>query len=181
MIFSREILIERSDFMEEPAKKYFRLAPGKEVRLKHAFYITCTDVVRDDTGEITELLCTYDPESRGGETPDGRKVKGTLHWVSALHAVDVEVRLLDRLFVKEEMNTLGADDDFRNHLNPDSLQVIGAAKAEAAVAELRPGDHCQFLRHGYFCADAKDTAHGLPVINRITGLRDSWAKQQKKG
>ena len=181
VIFSRELYIERSDFMEDPPKKYFRLAPGREVRLKHAFYITCTDVVRDDAGEITELLCTHDPESRGGETPDGRKVKGTLHWVSAPHAVDVEVRLLDRLFVKEEMNTLGADDDFRNHLNPDSLQVIPAAKAEAAVAELQPGDRFQFLRHGYFCADTKDSTGGLPVINRIAGLRDSWAKQQKKG
>ncbi len=180
MIFSRELYIERSDFMDDPPKKYFRLAPGREVRLKHAFYITCTDVVRDDAGEITELLCTYDPESRGGETPDGRKVKGTLQWVSASHAVNVEVRLFDRLFVKEEMNTLGADDDFRNYLNPDSLQVIPAAKAEAAVAELQPGDHCQFLRHGYFCADTKETAHGLPVINRITGLRDTWAKLQQK-
>jgi glutaminyl-tRNA synthetase len=181
VVFSREILIERSDFMEEPAKKYFRLAPGKEVRLKHAYYITCTDVVRDDAGEIVELRCTYDPESRGGETPDGRKVKGTLHWVSAAHAVDVEVRLFDRLFVKEEMNTLGADDDFRNYLNPESLQVLPAAKAEAAVADVQPGDRFQFLRHGYFCADTKDTAHGIPVINRITGLRDTWAKEQNRG
>jgi len=180
MNFSREIYIERSDFMEDPPKKYFRLGPGREVRLKHAYYITCTDVARDDAGTITELLCTYDPESRGGETPDGRKVKGTLQWVSISHAVDVEVRLFDRLFVKEEMNTLGADDDFRNYLNPDSLQVVSAAKAEAAVADLKSGDRFQFLRHGYFCADTTDTAHGVPVINRITGLRDSWAKQQKK-
>jgi glutaminyl-tRNA synthetase len=137
--------------------------------------------VRDDSGEITELHCTHDPESRGGETPDGRKVKGTLHWVSVDHAVDVEVRLFDRLFLREEMNTLPEGDDFRNHLNPDSLKVIPAAKAEAAVAEIEPGERVQFMRHGYFCADTIDVAHGRPVMNRIAGLRDTWAKVRKKG
>lgn len=179
--FSREIYIERSDFTEDPPKKYFRLAPGREVRLKHAYYVTCTGVVRDDAGEIVELHCTYDPDSRGGETPDGRKVKGTLQWVSVAHAVDVEVRLFDRLFVREEMNTLPADADFREFLNPESLRVVPAAKAETAVMDLAAGDRFQFLRHGYFCVDAKDSVPGRPVINRITGLRDTWAKLQKKG
>jgi glutaminyl-tRNA synthetase len=180
IVFSREIWIERSDFMEDPPKKFFRLSPGKEVRLKHAYYITCDEVVRDESGQVAELRCSYDPESRGGETPDGRKVKGTLQWVSAAHSAEVQVRLFDRLFVKEEMNTLAQDQDFRDLLNPDSLKVIENARAEAAVADLDPGTRVQFLRHGYFCADAVDSRPGAPVMNRITGLRDTWAKLQKK-
>jgi glutaminyl-tRNA synthetase len=179
MHWSREIFIERSDFMEDPPKKFFRLSPGREVRLKHAYYVTCTDVVRDNAGEITEIHCTYDPESRGGETPDGRKVKGTLHWVSCDDAVEVEVRLFDRLFTREDMSAVPADDDFRNYLNPDSLYVVSAV-AEPAAAGLAAGKRCQFLRHGYFAVDPVDSADGRPVFNRITSLRDTWAKMQQK-
>lgn len=177
--FSREIYIERSDFMEDPPKKFFRLAPGREVRLKHAYYITCDEVVRDAEGAITELRCSYDPQSRGGETPDGRKVKGTLHWVNAEHAVPLEVRLYDHLFVREDMVNLG-DLDFRDFVNPDSCVVLDRALAEPAAARLSAGERCQFLRHGYFCADEQDSAPGSPVFNRITGLRDTWAKVKQR-
>ena len=177
--FAREVYIERSDFMEDPPKKFFRLAPGAEVRLKHAYYVTCTDVVRGADGEITEIRCTYDPESRGGETPDGRKVKGTLHWVAVESAVGVEVRIFDRLFTKEDMGSIPDGDDFRNHLNPESLEIVRAA-AEPAAAGLSPGERCQFLRHGYFCMDTADSTPGRPVFNRITNLRDTWAKLQQK-
>ncbi len=175
LTFSREIYIERDDFMEDPPKKFFRLAEGREVRLKHACYITCNEVVKDAGGTVTELRCTYDPESRGGTTPDGRKVKGTLHWVNAADAVPVEVRLFDHLFTREDMVNLG-DRDFREFLNPGSRTVLTGAMAEPGVRGLRPGERCQLLRHGYFVADESDSEPGRPVLNRITGLRDSWAK-----
>ena len=177
--FSRELYIERGDFMEDPPKKFFRLAPGREVRLKHAYYITCDDVIRDDAGNVTELRCSYDPESRGGETPDGRKVKGTLHWVDAANAVPVEVRLYDHLFVREDMVNLG-DLDFRDFVNPESCVVLDGALAEPAATQLSAGERCQFLRNGYFIADEKESKPGKPVYNRITGLRDTWSKKQKR-
>jgi glutaminyl-tRNA synthetase len=174
--FSREIYIERDDFREDPPKKFFRLAPGREVRLKHAYYITCDEVIKDpDSGEVVELRCTYDPESRGGGTPDGRRVKGTLHWVSAPHAVDGEVRLYDHLFTKEDPDE---DSDFKANLNPESLEVIGGCKLEPGLKTVKPGDRFQFLRHGYFCVDP-DSTDDNPVFNRTVSLRDSWAKIEK--
>jgi glutaminyl-tRNA synthetase len=177
--FSREIFIERDDFMENPPKKFFRLAPGQEVRLKHAYYVTCTDVIRDHSGEVQELRCTYDPETRGGWSKDGRKIKGTLHWVSAAHAVPVEVRLYENLFRTSDPAE-GPDGDFRTNINPDSLRTVQAL-AEPALKDAAPGQRFQFLRHGYFCADSKDSKPGAPVFNRTVGLKDSWAKEQKKG
>ncbi|RKX24996.1 MAG: glutamine--tRNA ligase [Candidatus Zixiibacteriota bacterium] len=177
--FSREIYIEREDFREDPPKKFFRLAPGREVRLKHAYFITCERVVKDEqTGEITELHCTYDPASRGGASPDGRKVKGTLHWVSAAHAVRAKVRLYDHLFTKEdpENNESG---DFVDHLNPDSLETLTDCQLEPSLADAAPGDRFQFLRNGYFCVDSVDSKPGALVFNRTVGLRDSWTKIQK--
>jgi len=177
--FSREIYIERSDFMEDPPKKFFRLAPGREVRLKHAYYITCTEVIKDEaTGEVTELHCTYDPETRGGWSQDGRRVMGTLHWVSAAHALDSEVRLYDHLFTKE--NPLDqAEGDFKDHINPDSMEILSGCKAEPSLAKAKPGDRFQFLRLGYFCVDP-DTTKAKPVFNRTVTLRDTWAKIAKK-
>jgi len=175
--FTREIYIERDDFMEDPPKKFFRLSPGREVRLKHAYFITCRDVVRDDrTGEVIELRCTYDPASRGGASPDGRKVKGTLHWVSVPHAIKAEVRLYDRLFVKE--NPFEGDDLVSN-LNPDSLETLTDCRLEPSLANSEPGNRFQFLRHGYFCVDSKDSTPEKLVFNRTVGLRDSWAKVRK--
>jgi glutaminyl-tRNA synthetase len=175
--FWREIYIERDDFREEAPKKYFRLKPGGEVRLKHAYFIKCERVVKDNSGEIIELHCTYDQATKSGEATDGRRVKGTLHWVSASHAVDVEVRLYDRLFNKE--NPL-EDENFIDNLNPDSLEVLTSCKAEPSLAEVRPGDRFQFLRQGYFCVDP-DSTPGKPVFNRTVTLRDSWAKIEGKG
>ncbi len=172
--FSRELYLERDDFMEVPPRKYFRLAVGREIRLKHAYYITCDEVIRNDEGDVVELRCTYDPESRGGESPDGRKVKGTLHWVDAGAAVPVEVRLFDHLFTREDMVNLG-DLNFRDFINPDSRTIVERALAEPAVTRFAAGDRCQFLRHGYFCVDPVDRSPGM-VLNRITGLRDTWAK-----
>ncbi|MFW5784247.1 MAG: glutamine--tRNA ligase/YqeY domain fusion protein, partial [Spirochaetota bacterium] len=177
--FSRELYIERNDFMEDPPKKFFRLAPGREVRLKHAYYITCDEVIRDDAGNVTELRCSYDPESRGGETPDGRKVKGTLHWVNAADALPLEVRLYDHLFVREDMVNLG-DLEFRDFVNPESCVVVDGALAEPAAVKLSAGERCQFLRNGYFIADEKVSTPGRPVFNRITGLRDTWAKVKQR-
>ncbi len=176
--FSRELYIERDDFMEDPPRKFFRLAPGREVRLKHAYYITCDEAIKDGDGNVIELRCTYDPESRGGESPDGRKVKGTLHWVDAAAATPVEVRLFDHLFTREDMVNLG-ELDFRDFVNPESRTIVDRALAEPAVARLQAGDRCQFLRHGYFCVDANDTRPERMVMNRITGLRDSWAKARQ--
>jgi len=180
--FSREIYIERDDFQEDPPKKFFRLAPGREVRLKHAYYITCTDVVKDDQGEVIELHCTYDPESRGGGTPDGRRVKGTLHWVSAPHAVDAEVRLYDYLFAKEmPEEDLPEGGSFMDNVNRDSVEILTGCKVEPSLKDALPEDRFQFLRQGYFVADNVDSKPGSPVFNRTTGLRDTWAKLQKKG
>jgi len=175
--FTREIYIERDDFMEDPPKKFFRLSPGREVRLKHAYFITCRDVVKDDrTGEVIELRCTYDPASRGGASPDGRKVKGTLHWVSVPHAVEAEVRLYDRLFVRENPFEGG---DLVSNLNPSSLESLTDCKLEPSLANAEPGSRFQFLRHGYFCVDSKDSTPEKLVFNRTVNLRDSWAKVQK--
>lgn len=177
--FSREIYIEREDFMENPPKKFFRLSPGKEVRLKHAYFITCTGVVRNGKGEVTELRCTYDPESRGGEAPDGRRVKGTLHWVSVPHAVKAEVRLYDNLFTLRDMSEMEEGKTFRDYLNPGSLEVLGNCFVEPSLAKSAPLDTFQFLRQGYFCADPDSTPE-KPVFNRTVALKDSWAKVVRK-
>lgn len=178
--FSRELYIEADDFMEEPPKKFFRLAPGREVRLRYAYFIKCERVIKDASGNIIELRCTYDPATRGGDAPDGRKVKATLHWVSARHAVAAEVRLYDRLFLKENPS----DDegrDFTEFLNPDSLQTLFPCFLEPALTQAPPCRAFQFERLGYFCADAKDSTPGRPVFNRTVTLRDTWAKIQKQG
>ena len=169
--FARELFIEREDFMEEPAKKFFRLAPGREVRLRGAYFLTCTNVIKDGSGTITELRCTYDPATRGGDAPDGRKVKATLHWVAAKTALDAEARLYDRLFTAEQPD---ADHDYRQHLNPQSLDVR-TAKVEPSVADVTPGQRFQFERLGYFCVDP-DSHGGRLVFNRTVTLKDSWAK-----
>jgi len=176
--FSRVLYIEREDFREDPPKKYFRLAPGREVRLKHAYYITCVGVVKDEqTQEVIELHCTYDPESRGGWTPDNRKVRGTLHWVSAAHALNAEVRLYDRLFTKENPLEEGGA-DFMDYLNPDSLEVLTSCQIEPGLAGATPGSRYQFLRMGYFCVDPDSSGDRL-VFNRTASLRDTWAKIQR--
>ncbi|MHC5160240.1 MAG: glutamine--tRNA ligase/YqeY domain fusion protein [Planctomycetota bacterium] len=177
--FGKEIYIERDDFMEEPPRKFFRLAPGREVRLRYAFFITCNEVIKDDAGNITELHCTYDPQTRGGDAPDGRKVKATLHWVSAEHAVDAEVRLYEHLFKKENPDDTEDGQDFTANINPESLSVLANCKAEPAVAEMKPLDRCQFERLGYFCMDPDSTTEKL-VFNKTVGLRDTWAKIQKQ-
>ncbi|MGD2144484.1 MAG: glutamine--tRNA ligase/YqeY domain fusion protein [Anaerolineae bacterium] len=176
--FSRVLHIERDDFREEPPKKFFRLTPGREVRLKSAYLITCQRVVKDGDGEVVELHCTYDPETKGGEAPDGRRVRGTLHWVSAQHASDVEVRLYDRLFTKEDMGDIPADKQFRDYLNPDSLKVI-AAKAEPSVVGARPADRFQFYRNSYVSVDPDSTEEHL-VFNQTVPLRSTWAKIVKR-
>jgi glutaminyl-tRNA synthetase len=177
--FSREIFIERDDFMEEPPKGYFRLSPGKEVRLKHAYFITCRSVVRDEKGEIAELRCEYDPATRGGDAPDGRKVKGTLHWVSAAHAVRAEVRLYEHLFTLKNLDDMEEGKDYRDYLNPNSLEILPGCLVEPGLVQPRAGDRFQFLRHGYFSVDP-DTRPGMPVFNRIVSLKDTWAKVQQK-
>jgi glutaminyl-tRNA synthetase len=173
--FSRVLYVEQEDFLETPPKKWFRLAPGREVRLKHAYYITCVDVVRDANGSAIELHCTYDPQSRGGGTPDGRKVLGTLHWVSAAHALDAEVRLYDYLFTKPDLNDIEEGKDFRAYVNPNSIQVLTGCKVEPSLARAAPTSLYQFLRMGYFCADP-DSTPGKLVFNRTATLKDSWAK-----
>jgi len=179
--FSREIYIEREDFMEEPPKKFFRLAPGREVRLRYAYFITCVEAVKDTaTGEVTELRCTYDPATRGGDAPDGRRVQGTLHWVSARHAAAAEVRLYDHLFTRENPDETEAGRHFTDHLNPGSLEVLTGCKLEPGLASASPGDRFQFERLGYFCADARDCRPGRLVFNRSVTLRDTWAKIAKK-
>jgi glutaminyl-tRNA synthetase len=174
--FSREVYIERDDFMENPPKKFFRLAPGQEVRLKHAYYITCTRVVKDAAGTVTEVHCTYDPESRGGGTPDNRRVQGTLHWVSVAHAFEAEVRLYDHLFAKPLPEETPEGEDFTVNLNPNSLTVLTGCKLEPSLAAAQPGQRFQFMRNGYFCVDSEDSAPGRPVFNRTVTLRDTWAK-----
>jgi len=174
--FGRELYIERADFMEDPPKKFFRLAPGREVRLRYAFFITCDEVVKDDSGEIVELRCSYDPATRGGDAPDGRKVKATMHWVSAEHAVDAEVRVYDHLF---EVEKPGADGDFVDDLNPDSLKILSDCKLEPALAGVERGTQVQFERLGYFAPDQTSTPQ-TPVYNRIVTLRDTWARIRKQ-
>lgn len=174
--FSRELYIEREDFLEDAPPKYFRLAPGKEVRLKHAYYVTCTEVIKDAAGHITEIRCTHDPKSRGGWTDDGRKVKGTLHWVSAAHARPAEVRLYDQLFLKENPFDVPEGQDVTANLNPDSLRII-QGWIEPGLSEAAPESHYQFLRLGYFCADRYDHSPSHPVFNRIVGLKDSWSRK----
>jgi glutaminyl-tRNA synthetase len=172
--FSRELFIEREDFMESPPAKFFRLAPGREVRLRYAYYITCVRVIRDAGGQVSELVCVYDPESRGGEAPDGRKVRSTLHWVSAPHCAKAEVRLYDRLFTLDDPDDVPEGKTFLDAINPDSLKALEAA-LEPALAEYGADSRVQFERLGYFCVD-KDSAPGRPVFNRIVELRDSWAR-----
>ncbi|MDD2710008.1 MAG: glutamine--tRNA ligase/YqeY domain fusion protein [Verrucomicrobiae bacterium] len=178
--FSRELYIEQEDFREDAPKKYFRLTPAQEVRLRSAYLIKCQKVIKDATGKITELQCTYDPATRGGNTPDGRKVKGTIHWVSAAHALPAEIRLYDRLFTKEDPDNESDGKDFKTHLNPNSLEVIQGF-VEAGLRDAQPGSRFQFERLGYFCVDSMDSKPGHPVFNRTVSLRDSWAKIEKKG
>ena len=178
---SREVFIEREDFEEIPPKKWFRLAPGAEVRLKGACLIRCEETIKNASGEVIELRCTWDPASLGGNAPDGRKVKGTLHWVSAAHAANAEVRLYDRLFTRENPMDVAEGGDWRDTLNPESLTIC-AAKVEASLGVAKIGDRFQFERLGYFCGD-NDTKPGAPVFNRTVALKDSWAKvdAQSKG
>ncbi|MCP4202356.1 MAG: glutamine--tRNA ligase/YqeY domain fusion protein [bacterium] len=178
--FSRELWIERDDFMEDPPKKFFRLGPGREVRLRWAYFITCREVVKNDAGEIVELLCTYDPETRGGQAPDGRKVRGTIHWVSVGHSVPLEVRLYDQLFTKEDPNQVEEGGNFLDNLNVDSIATNSKARGEPSLAAAKPGQSFQFERKGYFCADSKDHSAEHPVFNRTVTLRDTWAKLQKR-
>jgi glutaminyl-tRNA synthetase len=177
--FSREIYIEREDFMEDPPRKFFRLAPGREVRLRYAYFITCVDVVKDDAGRVIELHCTYDPETRGGNALDGRKVKATLHWVSAAHAVEAEVRLYDHLLQTPDSSDSAPANDFTQALNPHSLQILTGCKLEPSLAAAAPGARYQFERQGYFCADSRDSTPSHLVFNRTVTLRDTWAKVQK--
>jgi glutaminyl-tRNA synthetase len=172
--FARELWIERDDFMEDPPPKFFRLAPGREVRLRYAYFVTCTGVVKDASGRIAELRCTYDPATRGGDAPDGRRPKATLHWLSAAHAVPAEVRLYDRLFTRPDP---GADGDPEADINPESETVLDECLVEPALAELPVGETVQFERLGYFCADPDSSAARL-VFNRTLGLRDAWARLQ---
>jgi glutaminyl-tRNA synthetase len=176
--FSGELYIERDDFMEDPPKKFFRLSPGVEVRLRYAYFLKCESVVKDENGEITELLCTYDPATRGGDSPDGRKVKATIHWVSAPHAEKAEVRLYDRLFTVPEPGADGSD--YKEHLNPDSLTVLKDCPVEPGLADAEPGVNYQFERLGYFTPDTRDSKKGALVFNRTVTLRDSWAKEKNK-
>jgi glutaminyl-tRNA synthetase len=174
--FSREIYIERSDFEINPPPKYLRLKPGGEVRLKNAYFIKCTGYETDENGRVTLIRAVYDPASRGGESPDGRKVRGTIHWVSARHAIDAEVRLYDKLFTIENPDDIPDDKDYKDFINPESLVVIKGAKLETSLRDAKPGDRFQFLRMGYFCMDSKDSRPGHPVFNRTVTLKDTWAK-----
>ncbi len=177
--FSRELYLEQEDFMENPPKQFFRLAPGREVRLRYAYFIKCVDVVKDGAGNITELHCTYDPATRGGDAPDGRKVKATLHWVSASHAIDAEVRLYEYLFTKADPEE-DSEGDFRKYLNPKSLEALTSCKLEPSLKDAAAGGRYQFERLGYFCVDP-DSSGGKLVFNRTVTLKDTWAKVQKKG
>jgi len=176
--FSRELYIEREDFMEEPPKKFYRLAPGREVRLRYAYFVTCCEVVKDETGEVVELHCTYDPATRGGDAPDGRKVKATLHWVSAAHSLEAEVRLYDHLFTKGNPDDVENGADFKSNVNPNSLETLLSCRIEPSLAGAAPGSRYQFERLGYFCVDL-DSSVGKLVFNRTVTLRDPWAKIRK--
>jgi len=177
--FSKVIYIERDDFMETASKDFFRLAPGKEVRLRWAYFVKCVSAVKDADGTVTEVHCTYDPATKGGDAPDGRKVKGTIHWVSAKHAIDAEVRLYDHLFTKPDPDDVPEGQDYRVNVNPKSLEVLPGCKLEPSLASMNVGDRCQFERLGYFCVD-RDSKPGSPVFNRAVTLRDAWAKLQQK-
>jgi glutaminyl-tRNA synthetase len=180
--FSREIYIERDDFMENPPKKFYRLAPGREVRLRYAYFVKCLEAVKDPaTGEVVELRCSYDPATRGGDAPDGRRVKSTIHWVSAAQAVDAEVRLYGTLFTKRDAGEVEEGTDWKSNLNPESLIVIRGCKVEPALREAAPGFRFQFERLGYFCADSRDSKPGHPVFNRTVTLHDPWANIRKAG
>jgi glutaminyl-tRNA synthetase len=178
--FSRVLYIEQDDFREDPPKQFYRLAPGREVRLRYAYFIKCTGVVKDDkTGQVTELRCTYDPQTRGGDAPDGRKVKATLHWVSADHALEAEVRLYDSFFTKENPNETEEGKTFKDYINPESLVILKACRVEPGLLGATAGTGCQFERQGYFCTDP-DSSSGKLVFNRTVTLKDTWAKISKK-
>jgi glutaminyl-tRNA synthetase len=172
--FTRELYIERSDFMEEPPKKYFRLSPGKEVRLRYGYIIRCDEVIKDAEGQVVELRCSYDAESAHGGSSDGRKIKGIIHWVSVQHAIPAEIRLFDRLFLKEDMGNMEEGKEFKDYLNPDSLKVV-TGYMEPALQNALPGDTFQFERMGYFTKD-KDSTADSPIFNRTVTLKDTWAK-----
>jgi glutaminyl-tRNA synthetase len=178
--FTREIYIEREDFMEDPPKKFFRLSPGKEVRLKHSYYITCDEVVKDDDGNVVELRCSHDPDSKGGWNPDGHKVSGTLHWVSAKDAVSIQVRQYDRLFKKENPDEIGEGSDFTDNLNENSLKINDKAVGESSIKDVEPGQRIQFFRQGYYTPDLRLHSPEKPVYNRIVPLKDTWAKIARK-
>jgi len=177
--FSRELYIERDDFREDPPKKFFRLAPGREVRLRYAYFITCEEAVKNASGEIVELRCTYDPATRGGDAPDGRKVRGTLHWVSAPHSFQAEVRLYDHLFTKREADETEEGGDYKDNLNPASLEALEGCRLEPGLKEALPGARYQFERQGYFFSDPADSKKGKPVFNRTVSLKDTWSKIEK--
>jgi glutaminyl-tRNA synthetase len=177
--FSRVLYIEQDDFREDPPKKFFRLSPGREVRLRGGYFIKCTHVVTDPRGAITEVHCTYDPETRSGNAPDGRKVKATIHWVSADHAIDAEVRIYENLFLKEDPNQVEEGKDFLSNLNPNSLEILTDGKLEPSLATANTGDRFQFERLGYFCVDPDTTTERL-VFNRTVALRDTWAKIENR-
>ncbi len=180
--FSKVLYIERDDFLEDPPSRFFRLAPGREVRLRYAYLVTCVSVLKDGrTGEVSEVHCTYDPESRGGSAPDGRRVRGTLHWVSAAHSVEAEVRLYDHLFSEEESEDEQERGDFSGGLNPNSLETLTSCRVEPGLATAAPGSHYQFERQGYFVVDSVDSKEGAPVFNRTVPLRDTWARIQQAG
>ncbi len=179
--FGRELYIEGDDFREVPPPKYHRLTPGKEVRLRYAYFIKLVEVVKDASGKVVELRCTYDPATRGGDSPDGRKVKSTIHWVSARHAVAAEVRLYDHLLSVSDLGEVPEGEDFKQHLNPKSLETLQGCRVEPALAKAEPGGRWQFERQGYFCADPKDCKPGAPVFNRTVTLRDTWVKIDKGG
>jgi glutaminyl-tRNA synthetase len=178
--FSKELYIERDDFMEDPPKKFYRLSPGREVRLRYAYFITCNEVIKNDEGEVVELHCTYDPETKGGNAPDGRKVKATIHWVSAKYAIKREVRLYDRLFTVPEPESNKEEKEFTEFLNPESLTVLKDCYLEPSLAEAKPGVNYQFERLGYFIVDPVNSSDGNPVFNRTLTLRDAWAKVKGK-
>jgi glutaminyl-tRNA synthetase len=177
--FSRVLYIEQDDFREDPPKQYYRLSPGREVRLRYGYFITANSLVKNDAGEVVEVHCTYDPATRGGNAPDGRKVKSTIHWVSAAHAIDAEVRLYDKLFTKEDPNQVDEGQEFTANLNPNSLEVITNAKLEPSLTNAPVEGRYQFERLGYFCVDP-DSKPGRPVFNRTVALKDTWAKVEKK-
>jgi glutaminyl-tRNA synthetase len=178
--FGRELFIERDDFMEHPPKDFYRLGPGREVRLRYAYFLRCDEVIKDPAGEVIELRCTYDPATSGGQAPDGRKVKGTIHWVSAQHAVDAEVRLYDVLSTLEHPDDVPAGRDWKETLNPNSMEIVTGCKLEPELGKTQPGDRVQFERIGYFCADLRDHTPGRLVFNRTVTLKDRWAKIKSK-